>query len=73
MAEVIQNEINQGLTQQDVAQTYALGLRSDAETDWGKVNASIIERWSRAGLERIKEAAWSGRWRGGLLFPGVAA
>lgn len=26
--------------------------------------AAIIERWSQSGLERIKEAAWKGEWRG---------
>jgi hypothetical protein len=65
---VIANEIAQGLTQRDVAQTYALGLRSSSPTDWGVVNAAILERWSPSGLGRIKEAAWTGRWRGGPLF-----
>ena len=57
---VISNEIKQGCTQKQIAQTYALGLRSSWPTDWAKVNALIIERWSVAGLNRIKKMAWSG-------------
>ena len=57
---VIENEINQGLTQKQIAQTYALGIRSSWPTDWARVNAMIVERWSAAGLERIKKMAWSG-------------
>ena len=58
---VITNEIEQGCTQREIARTYALALRSDYETDWGAVNAAIIERWSMAGLQRIKTAAWDGK------------
>ena len=58
--QVIQNEIERGLNQKQIAQSYALGLRSSFPTDWAKVNAMIIERWSKAGLERIKKMAWSG-------------
>jgi hypothetical protein len=28
------------------------------EIDWTKINNSIINRWSKSGLERIKSAAW---------------
>ena len=58
---VIENEIAQGLTQRDVAKTYALGLRSSWPTDWKRVNAAIIKRWSKSGLNRIKQLAWSGK------------
>ena len=57
---VIGNEIKQGLNQKQIAQTYALGLRSSWPTDWAKVNKMIVDRWSAAGLERIKKMAWSG-------------
>jgi len=57
---VIENEIKQGCTQRQVAQTYALGLRSSWPTDWAKVNALILARWPK-GLERVKEMAWSGK------------
>ena len=57
---VIGNEIKQGLNQKQIAQTYALGLRSSWPTDWAKVNKMIVDRWSVAGLERIKKMAWSG-------------
>lgn len=57
---VIANEIEQGLCQKQIAQSYALGLRSSWPTDWAKVNKMIISRWSIAGLTRIKNMAWSG-------------
>ena len=57
---VIENEIAQGLTQKDIAQTYALGLRSSWPTDWARVNAAILKRWPK-GLNRVKEMAWSGK------------
>lgn len=58
---VIENEIAKGLNQRQIAQTYALALRSSWPTDWGKVNRMIIERWSESGLERIKKMAHSGK------------
>ena len=57
---VIKMEIQQGLNQKQIAQTYALGLRSSRPTDWRKVNRMIVERWSTAGLVRIKKMAWPG-------------
>jgi hypothetical protein len=48
------------LTQKDVAITYGLALRDPSNVDWPRVNQAIIERWSEAGLERIKKLAWSG-------------
>ncbi len=44
--------------QKDIALTYAMALRSSEKKDWRKINRAIIERWSRAGLERIKKMAW---------------
>lgn len=58
---VIENEIAQGCNQNQIAKTYALALRSSYETDWARVNAAIIERWSKSGLLRIKNMAWSGK------------
>jgi hypothetical protein len=58
---VIENEIAQGCTQKQIAQTYALGLRSSWPTDWKRVNEAIIKRWSFSGLNRIKNLAWSGK------------
>ncbi|QDV20666.1 hypothetical protein Pan153_53420 [Gimesia panareensis] len=57
---VIENEIKQGLTQKQIAQTYALALRSSYQTDWEKVNKMIVDRWSVSGLTRIKNMAWKG-------------
>ena len=47
--------------QKDIAQTYALAIKSSEATDWRKVNEVIVERWSFAGLNRIKQLAWSGK------------
>lgn len=58
---VIENEIKMKCNQRQIAQTYALGLKSSYETDWAKVNKMIVERWSVSGLTRIKEMAWSGK------------
>lgn len=59
VAEVIENEISQGCTQRQIAQTYALGIRSSWPTDWGRVNRAILAKWPK-GLERIKKMAWDG-------------
>jgi len=58
---VIKNEIERGCTQKQIAQTYALALRSQEHVDWKAINMAIIERWSISGLERIKKLAWSGK------------
>lgn len=49
------------MKQKQIAQTYALALRSTWPTDWAKVNKAIMERWSFSGLNRIKNMAWSGK------------
>ena len=54
---VIENEIKQGCNQKQIAQSYALGLRSSWPTDWPKVNKMIVDRWSVLGLEGIKKMA----------------
>ena len=45
----------------DIAKTYALALRSSEQTDWARVNAAIVARWSQSALVWIKEQAWSGK------------
>jgi hypothetical protein len=46
-------------TQRGVAITYAYILRQESQTaDWPKINQAITERWSKAGLVRVKEMAW---------------
>ena len=57
----IEREIELGSNQVAIAKTLALALRSTYPTDWPRVNAAIIARWSQAGLQRIKRLAWSGR------------
>lgn len=52
--------------QPDIALTYAMAIRSSDPTDWKKVNAAIVARWSISGLERIKTRAWKlveGKWQ----------
>lgn len=47
----------------NVAQTYALALRSSEfdSIDWKKINQAIIKRWSMSALFWIKNRAWSGK------------
>ena len=57
VAFVIQQDIDAGMTQKQVAETYAMGLVSSWPTDWAVVNAAITKRWPK-GLNRVKEMAW---------------
>ena len=58
---LIEREIAAKMTQKQIAQTYALALRSSYPTDWLRVNRMIVERWSLSGLERVKKMVWSGK------------
>jgi len=44
----------------NIAQTYALALRSDEDVDFKEINKAIIARWSMRALSDIKKMAWSG-------------
>ena len=55
------HEIAQGAPRRAVAQTYRLAMASSHQTDWARVNAAIVQRWSVSGLQWIKQQAWSGR------------
>ncbi len=58
--QVMLDEIAAGATRKSVAGTYAFALRDAFKTtDWGTINAAIIERWSLSGLQYIKERAWA--------------
>ena len=61
----IQHEIDSGASRRDIAQTYALALRSSWPTDWWAVNRMILDRWSMSGLQWIKAQASSGACFGG--------
>jgi hypothetical protein len=61
MTETLLHEIDSGATRREVAQTYALALRDLPSTNWARVNAAIVARWSVAALAWIKKEAWSGR------------
>jgi len=52
---------NKKLKQKDIAQTYALIIRSGEKVDWKKINTAIVNRWSMSGLKKIKEMAWNGK------------
>jgi hypothetical protein len=54
---VIENELEMGLPQKEIAKTYAMGIVSTWPTDWGRVNTAITKRWPK-GLPRVKEMAW---------------
>jgi hypothetical protein len=45
----------------DIAQTYALAMRSEESIEWSVVNRAILNRWNRSTLERIKSMAHSGK------------
>jgi hypothetical protein len=51
------------MTPRDVAMTYRLAMESSEadKIDWGKINAAIMERWSKTMLIRIKTDAHSGK------------
>ena len=49
---------DQRIHQSEVADAYAMALVSSEATDWPKVNRAIIDRWSLAGLKRVKRLAW---------------
>jgi hypothetical protein len=61
-ASVIEQEISAGMHQKDIASTYAMAIRSAEagawQADWHRVNHAIIDRWSMAGLERVKNMAF---------------
>lgn len=61
--QVICNEVRRGVTQKDIAVTYAMALRSAAakadDPDWKTINEAIIEKWNVKALSRIKERAWA--------------
>lgn len=46
-------------TQRDVGLAYS-ALVGDTTVDWWTLNTAIIERWSVAGLKRVKKFAWDG-------------
>ena len=49
------------MKRRDVAQSYALAMRSSEVTDYAAINAAIVRRWSLSALEYIKQQAHSGR------------
>ena len=59
---VIQDEIAAGLSQKEIAVTYAMAVKSQAQgadtPDWPAVNAAILAKWKMSGLERIKKRAF---------------
>lgn len=45
-------------TRADVAMLYGAAIRYEAPVDWSRVNAAILERWSKSALVWIKREAW---------------
>lgn len=49
-------------TRKDVALTYAMSIKSEAQgadkPDWPTINRAIIDRWSMSALEWIKKRAF---------------
>jgi hypothetical protein len=58
---VICDEVKAGLSQKDIAVTYAMAMKSAAQgadqPDWLAINTAILSRWKMSGLERIKKRA----------------
>ena len=52
------DELRKAKTRIDAANIYADGLRIQGEIEWPRINAYLIERWSRSGLAYIKKEAW---------------
>ena len=50
------------MRQKDVALTYAMAIKSEAQgadkPDWKTINEAILGRWKMSGLERIKNLAF---------------
>ena len=55
------------LNQREVARAYREALQMAGPINWRSINTAILGRWSMSGLERIKQAAWDGKWRGEAL------
>lgn len=47
-----------------IAMTYRFAMEAERDgrekIDWWKVNDAIIKRWSKSGLQYIKNRAWKG-------------
>ncbi len=60
--DTIIDEVAGGLTQKDVALSYALAIKSASQgadqPDWAAINEAILKRWKMSGLERIKKQAF---------------
>ncbi len=60
--DVICNEVERGVSQKDIAVSYALAIKSQAQKadnpDWSVINRAILARWKMSGLERIKKRAF---------------
>jgi len=59
--QVICNEVEMGVTQMDIAITYAMAIKSQMQgadkPDWKAINTAILSKWKMSGLERIKKRA----------------
>ena len=58
---VIENELKQGHTQSQIAETYRMAMcMGRGKVDWTRTNKAIIDRWSMSGLMRVKKLAHKG-------------
>lgn len=55
---VIENEISLGMTQKQIAETYAMAIVVQSyKPDWPRINKAISDKWPK-GLLRVKTMAW---------------
>lgn len=59
---VICNEIERGIPQRDIALSFAMALKSEAQgadaPDWEKIADAALKRWGPSGWRRLKERGW---------------
>ena len=59
---VVKNEVEKGLSQKQVAETFALALWAEnaggIACDWKSLNDAVMARWGIKGLSRVKTMGW---------------
>ena len=62
LVEMLQFVLDKRNTQADVAGEYLVFMADEKRgeyVNWALINEAIIQRWSEAGLRRVKSMAWA--------------